>query len=229
MRTFLVFSLILSLISVALLVWYLLPQELSHDNLYYLNPPHKNIQYIHKELGLFQAIHKHDIQAIKDLIKEGVDVTIHAEFYGDTPLIVAAKEGSYQMIELLIKAGACVNERNNSLATALMYAVANCDDVYKVTTLLLHAGADYTLQDDTAFCGHDAYYYARERDWQIAQTSDNGPYETISPDLYKRCTAFQRAVDNYTQQHGLPAFISPFKDNDMPVFWNPNVQCRLDS
>jgi len=84
----------------------------------------------------------HNIILFIDL---GADVNAR-DAEGNTPLINAA--GSYECIDILLKAGAQINLQNNEGKTALIRAAQYGGDP-RVITLLLQNGANARLQDNT--------------------------------------------------------------------------------
>jgi len=89
-----------------------------------------------------------DCLEIKKLILSGADVNIQ-DRYGDTTLIIAAKNGYADLVKLLIAAGANINVINNSCNTALIYAVK--EGHKEIAKLLITAGADINIQDKNGY------------------------------------------------------------------------------
>jgi len=66
---------------------------------------------------------------------------------GSTPLIVAAEEGRYDVVEFLIESGANLNARNDLNYTALHHAAFHGHK--SIVELLLKNGADANIRDST--------------------------------------------------------------------------------
>lgn len=88
---------------------------------------------------------KADIEVIEYLLKYGEDVNRPINHKKDTPLILASKYKSTEVIKTLIRAGAKINARNNNGRTALHYA-AKFNGADEVSTLV-SAGADIHARD----------------------------------------------------------------------------------
>ena len=68
-----------------------------------------------------RAIVKRDVDAVRRLATEGVDVNRPAP-RGQTALMLAAAERDLALIRLLVKRGAEVNAKNSRGGTSLMYS-----------------------------------------------------------------------------------------------------------
>ena len=81
---------------------------------------------------------------------------------GWTPLIVASYSGSLAVIDLLIRAGANINQANYKGTTPIMYAMSNFEITgsTKSFDLLYDHGADFDLMDNY---GKSLVHYADER------------------------------------------------------------------
>ncbi len=90
-------------------------------------------------------IYQKDIEGVKELLNNGVDVNIREETMGSTPLLVACSlEGTYDIIELLISEGADVNLiETHGGRTSLMWASQNSK---KAVKLLLENGAEVNVK-----------------------------------------------------------------------------------
>ncbi len=89
-----------------------------------------------------QAIVEGHLEVIKKLLDIKFDVNMQ-NGEGRSPLIIAAKEGAYEVAELLIKSGGDVNHKS-IYETALMMAVSQ--GYKKVAKLLLDNNADVNAQ-----------------------------------------------------------------------------------
>lgn len=86
-----------------------------------------------------------DVERIQQLVQEGHDVN-RTSAVGLTPLIAASRTGSYDAVKMLLKHGACVNQRHFvSKRTALMEACTRAN--VGVIRELLRFGAHIHLRD----------------------------------------------------------------------------------
>ncbi|XP_022092053.1 ankyrin repeat domain-containing protein 11-like [Acanthaster planci] len=91
------------------------------------------------EAPLHLACIRGDVQATKNLIKQGAEVNVQ-DFAGWTPLHEACNHGYYEIVKLLLKAGAFVNTQGLEDDTPLHDAAVNGH--VKVVDLLLKHGAN---------------------------------------------------------------------------------------
>lgn len=84
--------------------------------------------------GLFDAIRKDDLGALKGLLAAGAAVDARG-LHGTTPLMLASAFGSPEAMRILIDAGADVNASNDFGSTALVWSVY---DIGRVRMLLDH-------------------------------------------------------------------------------------------
>ena len=68
---------------------------------------------------LISAAESNDLYAVKNLLKQGVDIN-KQNSYGDTALIASARYGYVGIVDLLIEHGADVNRKNDQGDTALI-------------------------------------------------------------------------------------------------------------
>src|SRR5207253_2607153 len=114
---------------------------------------------------LIEAAVHGDTEAVKRFIAAGDNVNaVSTDGNNTTALLYAVqhapRDGNYELVKLLIAAGADVNVRHNWGYTPLMVAVRHHSP--KTVTLLLSHGADVTLKSQK---GEDALDWARqERD-----------------------------------------------------------------
>jgi ankyrin repeat protein len=80
-----------------------------------------------------------------ELIKSGADVSVADNKVGDTPLLIAATESSYEVMQALLRKGANPNTKNHYGETPLHYAALNA--LVDRVQLLLQYGADPTIRD----------------------------------------------------------------------------------
>jgi len=88
----------------------------------------------------YGAIRNNDLARLGNLIHDGADVNTR-DRYEETPLMYAAYVGSLDGMKVLLKAGASVDLRSQSGATALIWAAT---DLAKVR-LLIERGANVNI------------------------------------------------------------------------------------
>ena len=76
------------------------------------------------ELALIGASGNGDVEAVRKLLSQGVDVNIQ-DLPGNTPLIAASKNGHAEVIRELLSSGANVESQNQTGSTALARASRN--------------------------------------------------------------------------------------------------------
>ena len=86
---------------------------------------------------------------MEPLLLTGADVDF-CDTWGETPLMIAARNGNIHLCKLLLKHGAKVNERNSRCWSALHYA-AWCRNVEVVALLLDHGAQIYDQSEKMAF------------------------------------------------------------------------------
>lgn len=94
-------------------------------------------------LSLDMAFGQPDISL--ELIRAGADVSAADSNVGDAPILIAATESSYEVMEELLKRGANPNAQNVYGETALHYAAMN--GLNERVQLLLQYGANPMLRD----------------------------------------------------------------------------------
>lgn len=104
---------------------------------------------------------------VGELLRCGANVNVPDTVSGMTPLMVAARSGDTDVIQLLLDAGANVHATDKSGATALSWAVESkrCDAVYQ----LLEAGSDVHAT------AADAKGYAQDRKYPLLVTALRSP------------------------------------------------------
>ena len=75
---------------------------------------------------LFSAAQRGEIEEVKRLLAEGVDVNSRTR-YGGTPLAFAVDKGNVELVEVLLAAGADVNAKDNRQLTSLDLARKRTD------------------------------------------------------------------------------------------------------
>ncbi|EMY79603.1 ankyrin repeat protein [Leptospira weilii serovar Ranarum str. ICFT] len=96
---------------------------------------------------LFEAIREGKLETVKKLLEEGCDLSSLEEGGHNNALTLAAYMRQPEMIEVLLKKGAGVNDRTTSGRTALHNAVWQYDK--RSVELLLEAGADIHIADNS--------------------------------------------------------------------------------
>jgi ankyrin repeat protein len=97
---------------------------------------------------------------IEDMLKHGADVNF-ADSAGNTPLIIAAKEGNSLVVDLLLRHGANPNLANHNGETAILFASGD-RDLYAVKVLLAK-GADALKADNQ---GRNAITVAKQKGYE---------------------------------------------------------------
>lgn len=138
---------------------------------------------------IFDAIHSGDLAKVKTLVEKDASLVHSTDAAGNTPLHLAAKAGSLEMMELLLLNGADINAKNTQLNSPLIEAIiAEKDDAAK---LLIMKGADFKRPDR----GLSPLFYSARRNQRelvellLAKGADieNGwvlNFIVIKPELY---------------------------------------------
>jgi ankyrin repeat protein len=93
--------------------------------------------------ALFDVIERSDFHSAEELIKNKIDLDCR-DNEGNTPLMIAAKNGDLKIVSALISAGAQVNLQNNEGMSALMFAVLNNQEA--IIHTLIQARANLNLK-----------------------------------------------------------------------------------
>ncbi|KAG8181980.1 hypothetical protein JTE90_014359 [Oedothorax gibbosus] len=92
-----------------------------------------------------------------------VDVNV-AMANGQTPLMIAARQGCFEVAALLIRSGANVNCIDNRRRTALHYAAKECQILHsKIVDILLAEGCLLNPQDDDGNTPMHTYFYIQQK------------------------------------------------------------------
>ena len=98
------------------------------------------------ESPLLYAIEQDKKAMIVFLIKSGADINVARSSDGNTPLILAAQLGNFQVVNILISKGARLNAADSNKSTALIIAAKeNHENIVKQ---LLSVGADLNATDN---------------------------------------------------------------------------------
>ncbi len=98
-----------------------------------------------KEKLIYEIAH-HNIESVKEAIKEGYDVN-YRDGDGSTYLHVAVINFDLEITKLLIEAGAEIDCVDNNKNTPLIYAVNRKDPrLYEIAKYLIKNGADLDLK-----------------------------------------------------------------------------------
>lgn len=98
-----------------------------------------------KNDDIFNAVRKGDTGKLMKFIKVGGNINVVNED-GNTLLTLAAINGHYECVEMLLAAGANVNVRNKFGDTPLIYAAY--EGHKECVRLLIEAGADITIKNN---------------------------------------------------------------------------------
>jgi ankyrin repeat protein len=96
---------------------------------------------------LFTAVDKDNLGAISSLLERGADINGKLKEFGITPLMVAVKNGSGDIVQYLILKGANINITDNRGSTALHIAAKRQD--YQTIMFLLDNGASMDISDNS--------------------------------------------------------------------------------
>ena len=96
---------------------------------------------------LFTAAQSNNVDMMRNaLLSPTVDVNMRSENEGFTPLMVAANYGFFDLVEMLLAAGADVNAQSDGGTTALILAVSpKQEESAKIISRLLEGGAKVNL------------------------------------------------------------------------------------
>jgi ankyrin repeat protein len=130
-----------------------------NDHSYYIdNAPFKSDDLGVLETQLREAIYSSDVDLVRELISNGVDVNIFAWEEDSTPLGMSCEVGSLEIVDLLLKAGA-----NPDFGVSLhpLTTAASKGNI-EIVKVLIEAGADvnavleddHTALADAAWCGN---------------------------------------------------------------------------
>ena len=102
-----------------------------------------DVYFSEKDVSLFQAANKGDVESLSQQLNSGADVNVKNR-YGMTPLHVAAKFASKEVIELLIDKKADIDAQSESGQSALHFAISQQEK--ENFQLLILKGADVNLK-----------------------------------------------------------------------------------
>lgn len=97
------------------------------------------------ENELFKAISENDIEKVKNLVKNGVNVNAITHS-NRTILIDASWKGYLEIVKCLVENGADINAKDDFGRTALIWA--SYDGKLGVVKYLVDKGADINIEDD---------------------------------------------------------------------------------
>ena len=146
--------------------------------------------------NFFNAVHGNDTNTVARMLEVDTNL-VRAVYYGRVPIIVAAGDGSLQIVELLLKHGADINVQNdtwntgNLRLTALEAAIWNGNT--HLCKLLLEAGANPDIQSGN---GESALHYAfNYRQTEVAAwLLDYGADPFLPQGNYGRVTPIELAI-----------------------------------
>ena len=73
-----------------------------------------------KKQSLLQAVGNNDLNLVKRLIDDGIDINTQDHSFGVTTLMYAAYKGYFDIVQHLIEQGADIDVKNNNNDTALV-------------------------------------------------------------------------------------------------------------
>jgi ankyrin repeat protein len=95
--------------------------------------------------AIFDAVKNNDLPIVKKLVEHDASIINLKDNSGNTPLHYAAINGSFEMTDILISAGADINAPNTLLNTPLHEALSNRKD--ELARMLIMKGADVKRQN----------------------------------------------------------------------------------
>ncbi len=98
------------------------------------------------KVDIHNAVISGDLQAVKQHIAAGSDLSEKDPFGGSTPLITASTFGKVEIAKALIDAGVDLSLKNNDGTTALHAAAFFCE--VEIVQMLIDAKADRTLKNN---------------------------------------------------------------------------------
>lgn len=104
------------------------------------------LEYYPIEAIHWAGMENNSLDKMMDILNKYPEYVHATTAYNDTPLIIAAKQGPYAMLELLLNRGAKIDAANNVGHTALRVVVQrvnanNVDTIIPMLLLLLNHGA----------------------------------------------------------------------------------------
>lgn len=105
------------------------------------------------------AVEEHHPVALAVLLRHGADPNQETSSQGETALFVAVRKGYTQIVEMLIKSGARLNDKNSAGFTPLMLAssivggwgTSRTEQHDAIVSLLCQAGSDLNAQDSAGY------------------------------------------------------------------------------
>ena len=107
----------------------------------------KKVHSADKENPLFEAVRKNDVGLIVKLISQGCKVDEQRLCDGFTPLMCAVSHNNLQSVSALLNAGATLNIKSSTDATAISIALKSADFNHKIIKELLDHGATTSLKE----------------------------------------------------------------------------------
>jgi ankyrin repeat protein len=157
---------------------------------------------------LLEAIQNGNLEAVKKLIEEGINVNLIRE--GVTPLMIASSKGYTEIAETILQAGTNINEKSDDGWTALHKAVFDQEKT-AIVDLLMQSGIDVDAKNKL---GKTALNLAEEKghreiarvikkyqaklsieaqEWDVFLNSSEGkPYKRQK--LYERLTIYSKLL-----------------------------------
>ena len=95
--------------------------------------------------ALFAAVYEGNHKAVQELLSAGADANV-ANNDGTPALFIAALQNDFESARLLVKYGADV-KRESKLGRTALHVAASTEGAWRITKLLLDAGADVNVHD----------------------------------------------------------------------------------
>lgn len=99
---------------------------------------------------LCEACKNGSFSQVKKLVEKrsmlgSANINIKEDGIGNTPLIISSAKGFLEIVEYLLNKGACINDLNRNLESALIGALKN--NKIEIAKLLVRSGADLSFKD----------------------------------------------------------------------------------
>ena len=124
---------------------------------------------------LAEAIEKGNVDVVKKLIEEGINVNIGRN--GITPLMLAASKGQTELAEIFLQAGVNINATDDDGSTALHKAAVDQAGT-AIIELLIHSGIDVAALNNSKKTALMLAEEAKHRDIVLLMKKDQQKLET---------------------------------------------------
>jgi uncharacterized protein len=113
-----------------------------------------------------EGLEKSDVDRLRQLLEAGADINA-LDRYGQTSVMIAARDGRADVMRFLIAGGAVLDQTAKYGLSAVMLAVINGH--LEVVRMLVHAGARLDLR------GSGAPGFAGKTAWDLAEARGEAP------------------------------------------------------